>query len=174
MPLADAHRILDRVKELGGEIVPIEEGLIRYRGPALSGQLRQLIHENKAIILSALEPEAMDDVLSDDSNPTACRGCAAAIPAGTTLCVDCGSKRSPLIRYAVELGALAEERSLRGLALLALDKRRYPGLRLADGQTAGPGLTSWCPVLQEAGPEVLRQIIDLARRSKTRSGGEDK
>ncbi len=42
MPLLDAIMIIERVKEFGGEIVPIEQGMIRYRGPALTHRFLQL------------------------------------------------------------------------------------------------------------------------------------
>ena len=108
-----------------------------------------------------------------DNDPVACRGCAAVIPVGTTLCIECGSKRSPLVRYALELSALAEERTLRGLTLTALDRRRYPRLRLPDGRSVGPGLIGWCPTLRDADAETLRSILRLTGRTNSRAEEED-
>ncbi len=148
-----APEIVIRVHQHGGELSP-EGDLLRYRGPALTEELRSLIREHKAELICFLQQR---DDFTDD--PVACRGCAAVIPAGTTLCAQCGSARSPLVRFAVELSLEAERRTLRGRALIALDHRGFPKVRLADGSSAGPGLLSWCPVLREMGSDQLQALL---------------
>ena len=121
------------------------------------------MRKNKQDILAVLHSLSDDDTLT---HPTACRGCARVIPAGTTLCIQCGSARSQLVRFAVELSALAEEQTLRGQALVALDRAHYPRLRLPGGLTVGPGLTDWCPVLRDADSPTLEAIIQLVRKNR--------
>jgi hypothetical protein len=125
--------------------------------------LRDLIRKHKSLLLTHL-----------DSNNVACCSCAAAIPAGTTLCTSCGSKRSPLIPYAIELGTLTEERTLRGAALVALDRRHFPRLVLAGGQSVGPGLLAWCPVLRDLDTTGLRALVALIDESKHHAGAAER
>ncbi|MPZ47891.1 MAG: hypothetical protein GEU75_00995 [Dehalococcoidia bacterium] len=173
MATTNIAEIIARVQAHGGELTPLADGNIRYRGAPLTNELRTLLHENKAPLIEALghqddKREAVESDLSSH-DPVACRGCAALIPAGTTLCADCGSKHSPLIRYALELSAVSEERTLRGRTLIALDLRRYPRLELPDGQLVGPGLIAWAPVLREANKYTLQAILRVATRERLRS-----
>jgi hypothetical protein len=149
-----AEELLTRAEVLGVSVqADGSELVLRYQG-GLPADLVAELRAHKAEVLALLVGKVNDC-------PVACRGCAALIPAGTTLCVDCGSARSPLVQYAIELYALSEERSLRGQALVALDKRRYPRLRLRDGRTVGPGLLAWCPVLREGNLDTFRSILML-------------
>lgn len=159
--------IIVRVHEHGGELTP-DGDLLRYRGPTLTDELRTLIREHKPGLLAHLAVPIADPY--DD--PVACRGCATVIPAGTTLCIDCGSARSPLVRYAVQLVSETEHRTPRGQALVALDRRRYPKIDLDDGRTVGPGLVAWCPVLREMGTGELRELIRLVKQTDSRAVSE--
>ncbi len=146
------------VRADGGELV------LRYRGSLpddLVNQLRQ--YKSELLMLLSHQEEA-----GAGADSVACRGCAAIIPAGTTLCIECGSAHSPLIKFAIQLGDLARQRTLRGRALVVLDGRRYPKLRLRDGRTVGPGLLPWCPVLREADTETLQNIVELAEQVQSR------
>jgi len=57
--------------------------------------------------------------------------------------------------------SLAYERHRRASALVALDRRRYPRLRLSDGRTVGPGLLAWAPVLREMDAPTLDVLLRL-------------
>jgi TubC N-terminal docking domain len=160
-----AEELLTRAEVLGVSVqADGSELVLRYRG-GLPADLVDELRAHKAEVLAFL----VGDI---DDSPVACRGCAAAIPAGTTLCVECGSARSPLVRYALELCMLSEERSLRGRTLSALDKVQYPKLRLRDGRTVGPGLLAWCPVLREGNSRTLRSILKLLQREGEGAAGD--
>jgi hypothetical protein len=152
MSLLEELKQLQQSRTLEGAQLPTDS-----RGPRSQKQQYESNESNEEID-TAREP-----------NPVTCRGCGVVIPSGTTLCVGCGAARSPLVRYAVELSELANERTLRGRALVALDRRRYPQLQLAKGRRVGPGLVSWCPVLRAADAKTLRRIIELAERSQAGS-----
>jgi len=159
----NAAELLSRIEALGVSVKVDAGDLILRFDVEPPGELVQELREHKAEVLSYLN-QSREQNLDDD--PVSCRGCATLIPAGTTLCVECGSARSPLVRYAVQLGGLAEERTLRGRALLALDKRRYPKLKLPDGRTVGPGLLAWCPILRDGNAASFRDILKLITRAK--------
>ena len=155
----NALDLLSRAEALGASVKAEGNELVLRSRTNLPAELLDDLRRNKADVLAVLIAlNAADPAI----HPTACRGCARVIPAGTTLCVECGSARSPLVRHAVELSTLAKERTLRGLALVALDKLRYPRLRLPTGETVGPGLISWCPVLRAASASTLTAVLQLA------------
>jgi TubC N-terminal docking domain len=157
-----AEQLVTRAEALGVSLsADGAELVLRHQG-SLPRELVDELRAHKTEVLAFLEGEV-------DDSPAVCRGCAALIPAGTTLCVECGSARSPLVHYALELCALSEERSLRGRALAALDKVRYPKLRLHDGRIVGPGLLAWCPVLREGNTETFRNILKLVERAAPES-----
>jgi hypothetical protein len=149
-----AQELLNRAEVLGVSVqADGSELALRYQGGLPAGLVDEL-RTHKADVLAFLAGEVDDGVV-------ACRGCAVPVRAGTTLCAGCGSARSPLIHHALELCALSEERSLRGRALAALDKRRYPRLRLRRGRAVGPGLLAWCPVLRDGNVHTFRRILEL-------------
>jgi hypothetical protein len=155
-----AQELLSKAEVLGVSVkADGSELVLRYQG-GLPDDLVEELRAHKAEVLAFLAREF------DDDEAVACRGCACAIPSGTTLCEDCGSARSLLVRYALELSALTEQRSLRGRALAALDRSGYPGLRLPHGRRVGPGLLAWCPVLREGNPRTLRSILKLVQRAE--------
>ena len=58
--------------------------------------------------------------------------------------------------------------------MAALDKRRYPRLRLSDALSVGPGLIAWCPVLRDADSKTLKRIIVLCEKEpRTRAEDDD-
>jgi hypothetical protein len=137
------------------------------RSPVARGQEHVTYRDEGAYELNEENEENLSPrpLTNQDINddPVACRGCAEVIPTGTTLCAKCGSAGSPLVQYALKLSELTRQRTLRGRALVALDRRGYPKLRLSNGRGAGPGLLSWCPILQEADASMLKDIIEAAR-----------
>ena len=139
--------------------------VLRYKNDPPEDFVQELReHKPELIALLTAAPE---------DSPAACRGCAGLIPAGTTPCANCGSAQSPLVRYALELSALTEERTLRGQAIIALDSRRYPKLRLPDGRIVGPGLIPWCPVLREGKAATFRAILRLVESARRMEEGDD-
>jgi hypothetical protein len=140
--------VQERLRQAAAREATIEGTPAEVAGAVQSGQWTEL---------ASADGSHIHDAYDDD--PVACRGCAAVIRAGTTLCQDCGSKKSPLVRLAVELSSLAQERSSRGRALVALDRRRYPRLRLRDGRRVGPGLLAWGPVLREMDSDELEHLL---------------
>ena len=66
----------------------------------------------------------------------------------------------------------SEEALLRGKALVALDRRGYPRLRLPDGSHAGPGLFSWAPVLRGSNYEELSALLEMVSRRQTPAQGQ--
>jgi hypothetical protein len=161
-----AEEVLTRAQALGVTVSVDGPDLVVRCEAGLPTDLVEELRQHKSELLFLLANDPDDD-------PVCCRGCAEVIPAGTTLCVECGSARSPLVRYAVELSALAAEKTLRGQALVALDRRRYPKLTLSGGHSIGPGLIAWAAVLRDAKAPTLRRIIALAERSQRRSDDDD-
>ena len=152
-----ALELLARAESMGASIRVDGSDLVLSCRETLPDEFIEELRRYKSDVLAALN--ASDDPAG---HPTTCRGCTTMIQSGTTLCTACGSARSPLVRYAVELAALAQERTLRGRALLALDKRGYPRLQLSDDQTGGPGLVRWCAVLRDAETPTLEAIVRMA------------
>jgi RNA polymerase subunit RPABC4/transcription elongation factor Spt4 len=166
----NALDLLAQAEALGASVKAEGNELILRSRINLPEELIDELRRNKAGVLAALHALSEDDPAV---HLTACRGCSRVIPAGTTLCVQCGSARSPLVRFAVELSELADERTLRGQVLVALDKLHYPRLRLPSGETTGPGLVAWCPVLRDANASVLKALLILVnQRGVGRSGGD--
>jgi hypothetical protein len=153
-----AKELLTRAEALGISVHVEGQDLVLRRDGGLPAGLLKEMRRHKPEVVAFLGTIA-------SGGDVTCRGCAASIPVGTTLCAACGRATSPLVRFAVELGDLTRERSLRGQALCALDQRRYPRLDLSDGRKVGPGLLAWCPVLREAGSSQLREIVGLAQAS---------
>lgn len=60
-----------------------------------------------------------------------------------------------------------DEPVLRGRALIALDRRRYPRVSLPDGRSVGRGLFEWAPVLREVNGEQLAVLIGVIEGSGT-------
>lgn len=152
-----AAELLKRAQKMGVSVFIDGADLVLRAPTQLPTDFIEELRRHKAEIRTFLEHEASPSIAT-------CRGCAAAIPVGTTLCAVCGSARSPLIRYAVELSELAEQKTFRSSALLALDKCGYPRLALRDGLIVGPGLVSWCEILRDGDRKTLKRIIDLAGR----------
>jgi hypothetical protein len=115
----------------------------------------------------SVDRDPVRPVSADQESEPRCRGCGVAVSHGATLCSACDSL---LVRNAVALSELAQEASLRGRALVALDRKRYPKLPIAKGRSVGPGLISWCPVLRAADARTLKRIIELAERAHRREG----
>jgi hypothetical protein len=78
----------------------------------------------------------------------------------------CGRCVGPQLQTAPDT-EWSEEVVLRGKALVALDRRGYPRLRLPNGSHAGPGLVSWAPVLRESNFEELSALLETVRRMQT-------
>jgi hypothetical protein len=159
----NAADLLAKAKAIGATVAADGGDLVLRSRVAIPEDLISDLRAHKAEVLALLVRE------DATRQSTTCRGCGVVILAGRTLCTNCGSAASPLFRYALELCSLVEQRTLRGRALIALDRRRYPQVRLSGGEKVGPGLISWCPVLRDAKPEKLREIIALAERTTTRT-----
>ena len=155
----NAAELLTRADTLGIALLPDGADLVVRFEQEPPKDFVEALRVNKPAVLALLARDISDD-------PVACRGCAAVIPAGTTLCTECGAARSPLVKMALEMVALTNERSLRGRALALLDRRNYPRLTLSDKRVVGPGLLAWCPVLREAGAGELAGIIRVAEKAK--------
>ena len=158
------HELLSKAQARGVSVEADGPDLVLRSEAGVPEELVEEMRRSKADLLRLLIAEQEVDDYAND--PIACRGCAEVIPGGTTLCVACASSHSPLVRYALELSALTEERTLRGRALGALDRRRYPKLVLPGGSTVGPGLLAWCPVLREGNAATFRAVLKLVERVK--------
>jgi hypothetical protein len=138
---------------------PQPEELKEPHDPVPADELNETNEVNSADLLTTSDAQV--------SESSTCRGCAAIVPNGKTVCATCSHADSPLVQNAVELSELAQEASLRGRALVALDRKRYPRLQLSKERRVGPGLIAWCPVLRAADPRTLKRIIELAERART-------
>jgi hypothetical protein len=168
----NALDLLSQAEALGASVRAEGNELVLKCRTRLPDELIDDFRRNKADVLAVLSALNSDDAAA---HPTACRGCARVIPAGTTLCLDCGSARSPLIKFAVQLSNISKERTLRGQVLVGLDKLHYPRLRLPTGDTVGPGLVAWCPILRDASTSELTALLELVNtQHSAEMGGERK
>ena len=114
--------LLDLLRDHGGALVSDGE-LIRYCGPALTEELRGLIREHKPRLLDLLRDDiegcatcgSADTCICAPSGTFycfehrhqsgLCSDCGRPIPIGSTLCAECGGRRSRLVQWALEHGA---------------------------------------------------------------------
>jgi hypothetical protein len=117
-----SSELLDLLRDYGGVLV-LDGELIRYRGPALTDDLRDLIREHKARLLDLLRhdvdgcatcgcadiwicaPSGAFYCYEHRRQSGLCSDCGQPVPTDSTLCAECGAKRSRLVQWALQHGA---------------------------------------------------------------------